>query len=216
MEISISSGTLARVTAPRPVPIDLIEKFIHSRSSWIVRKLLEKRKAEEILDRKKYETGHEFLFLGKYYPLIVNREANCSTKILFDDHQWNVRAHAGTTTVMITKKLIAWYRREAGEILGARTFHYSRVMGLTPQKITVKTQKRLWGSCNHHGQSINLNWTLIMAPMAVIDYVIVHELCHLEVPNHSRRFWKKVSEVMPDFEIQEQWLKINSPEMILP
>lgn len=89
-------------------------------------------------------------------------------------------------------------------------------MGLAPQRITVKTQKRLWGSCNHHGRSINLNWMLVMTPLMVIDYVVVHELCHLLVPNHSRRFWKHVAQYFPDYQASEKWLKTHAPEMQLP
>ncbi len=216
MEISISSLAQARVSAPRFVPLETIERFIFSRSDWILQKVAEKKNEAERLAAKSYETGQEFLFMGKFYPLAVDREANASVKISLVDNRWEVRANAGTSQKMIKNKLIAWYRREAGEILGARTFHYSRIMGLTPQKITVKTQQRLWGSCNPHGQSINLNWTLVMAPLAAIDYVVVHELCHLLVPDHSPRFWKKVAGVLPDYKKQAQWLKTYAPQMRLP
>lgn len=216
MEISILSERQARVTAPRFVSLPTIEKFIYSRSDWIIKRIVQKRFEEEKLKCKKYETGHTFLFMGQAYPIVIDRQHNYATKVSFSGTQWNVRANTGTTAAMIRSKLIAWYRREAGEILGSRIFHYSRVMGLVPQKITVKTQKRLWGSCNYHGKSINLNWILVMAPLAVIDYVVVHELCHLEVPNHSQRFWKKVIKFMPEYQKSEKWLKTHAVEMRLP
>ncbi len=216
MEIAITSSALARVTVPRFVDFQTIEGFIHSRADWILQKLTEKQAQLEKFGKKEYETGHEFLFMGKSYALAVDRLAGCSTKIFFRGDRWEVRANCATSQAMIKSKLVAWYRKEAGEIFGTRIFHYSRLMGLMPQKITVKTQKRLWGSCNHHGKSINLNWVLVMAPLSVIDYVVVHELCHLEVPNHSKRFWQKVEKFMPDYEKQEEWLKINSVQMHLP
>lgn len=216
MEISILSDSQTRVTAPRFVPLPTIEKFIYSRADWIIKRIVQKRVEEDKLRYKKYETGHTYLFMGQAYPIVIDRQHNYATKVSFSGTQWDVRANTGTTPAMIKSKLIAWYRREAGEILGGRIFHYSRVMGLAPQKITVKTQKRLWGSCNHHGKSINLNWILVMAPLTVIDYVVVHELCHLEIPNHSQRFWKKVSKFMPDYQKSEQWLKTHAAEMRLP
>ncbi len=216
MQISITSLAATHVVAPRLVPLEIIERFIHSRADWILQKTTEKRREIEKFGQRKYETGHTFLFMGQAYSLVVDRTANCSTKVTFCEDHWSVRANAATSQAMIKKKLILWYRKQAGEIFGSRVFHYSRLMSLTPQKITVKTQKRLWGSCNHQGKSINLNWVLVMAPLSVIDYVIVHELCHLEVPNHSARFWKKVAKFMPDYKEQEKWLKAHAAQMHLP
>ncbi len=216
MEISISSLAQTRVVAPRFVSLETIERFIESRSDWILDNIKKKTAQAQTLVGKKYETGHEFLFLGRSFPLIVDKSANCSTKLSFSNERWYVRANAATSSAMIKNRLIKWYRREAGEIFGGRIFHFSRLMALTPQKITVKTQKRLWGSCNHQGKSINLNWVLVMAPLAVIDYVVVHELCHLEVPNHSKRFWDKVAKYMMDYKVQELWLKTHALQMVLP
>lgn len=216
VELSVPSASAVRVVAPRFVPLETIERFIHSRSDWIIKRIHEKRTEEERIGRKKYDTGHDFLFLGQAYPLVIEKKDYLVTKLIFSGDQWQVRATDATTEKIIKGKLVAWYRQQAGEVFGSRVFHHSRIMGLAPAKITVKTQKRLWGSCNHQGKSINLNWTLIMAPLAVIDYVIVHELCHLEVPNHSQRFWRKVAKFMPDYKESEDWLKRNAAFMRLP
>ncbi len=216
MEISITPAATTRVVAPRFVALETIEHFIHSRSEWILQKITQKQAQLQAYGHKQYETGHDFLFMGKAYPLFVDRLANSSTKIILENDRLKVRAHAGTSQAMIKSKLTRWYRRQAGEVFGARVFHHSRLMGLAPQKITVKTQKRLWGSCNHTDKSINLNWVLVMAPLEVIDYVIVHELCHLEVPNHSQRFWEKVKKFMPEYKQQEHWLKTHALQMRLP
>lgn len=216
MEIAISSLAQTRVTAPRLASLETIEKFIHSRAGWILKNIAQRQTALGQFAHKEYKTGHNFLFMGNFYPLIVDKLANCSTKVNFSGDRWDIRANPATSQSLIKNKLILWYRRQAGEIFGGRVFHYSRVMGLTPQKITVKTQKRLWGSCNHQGKTINLNWVLVMAPLSVIDYVVVHELCHLAVPNHSARFWKEVAQFMPDYKVQEQWLKTHALHMHLP
>jgi hypothetical protein len=89
-------------------------------------------------------------------------------------------------------------------------------MGVEPKKIAVRTQKRLWGCCDYHTQTIHLNWQIILSPIRVIDYVVVHELCHLTVPNHSKRFWKKVEKIIPDFKRHKQWLAVNHIDMVLP
>lgn len=216
MEICVTPQAHARVTVPRFVDLDTVERFVHSKAEWILEKISRRQIELEKFGRRQYETGHEFLFMGKSYGLVIDRLANCSTKVVFHSDRWEIRANSATSQSLIKAKLIAWYRRQAGEIFGGRVFHYSRLMGLTPLKITIKTQKSLWGSCNHQGKSINLNWTLVMAPLSVIDYVVVHELCHLAVPNHSKRFWEKVERFVPDYKQQEEWLKTHAPQMRLP
>ncbi|MCK5215931.1 MAG: M48 family metallopeptidase, partial [Candidatus Omnitrophica bacterium] len=93
---------------------------------------------------------------------------------------------------------------------------YARLMGSWPRKIAVRTQKRIWGSCSKSQQRINLNWCLIMASLPVIDYVVVHELCHLGVANHSGRFWKKSEKIFPDHKIRKKWLRSRAGDMVMP
>ena len=138
----------------------------------------------------------------------------------FDGFKWVVRIPRHLSLAErqedIKERLIQWYRLQAKEILGGRVFHFARIMKLGPQEIHVKTQKRLWGCCNYHKQTISLNWQIVMAPLAVVDYVVVHELCHLKIPNHSKQFWQKVEEVLADYQRHRSWLKINAEEMVLP
>jgi predicted metal-dependent hydrolase len=75
-----------------------------------------------------------------------------------------------------------------------------------PRAIRIKAQKRLWGSCSSRGV-VNLNWRLILAPEAVFEYVVVHELCHLRIRNHQRAFWQLVGEILPDFATHRRWLR---------
>ena len=111
--------------------------------------------------------------------------------------------------------MIQWYRRQAEEILGSRLFHYARLIGVEPKKIAVRTQKRLWGNCDYRTRTIHLNWQIVLAPLEVMDYVVVHELCHLIVPNHSKRFWQRVEKTMPDFKKHKQWLKDHAVDMVV-
>jgi predicted metal-dependent hydrolase len=85
---------------------------------------------------------------------------------------------------------------------------HGRPHGLTPAGIRIKQQKRLWGSCTAKGV-VSLNWRLILAPPAVFEYVVVHELCHLREPHHQAPFWRLVGQIMPGFEEQRRWLRTN-------
>jgi predicted metal-dependent hydrolase len=85
---------------------------------------------------------------------------------------------------------------------------HGRRHDLMPAAVRIKQHKRLWGSCTTK-RAINLNWRLILAPPAVFEYVVVHELCHLREPNHQAPFWRLVGEILPHFERQRRWLRTN-------
>ena len=101
-----------------------------------------------------------------------------------------------------------YYRNLAREVLGARTGYYARKMGVTYGRISIREQKTRWGSCSSAG-NLNFNWKLILAPPEVLDYVVIHELCHLKEMNHSKAFWDEVEKVMPEYETYKLWLKEN-------
>ena len=100
----------------------------------------------------------------------------------------------------------------AAKELPVRVMEFARIHQLTVRRITVRNQKSRWGSCSRRA-TISLNWRLIQTPVHVQDYIILHELCHLRELNHSRRFWKEVESVCPDYEDAEIWLKKNGSLM---
>jgi predicted metal-dependent hydrolase len=208
------------VSAPLRAQEDFIRKFIQEKSSWILDKVVEMRERRAQIEGKSFSHGAQFLFLGKPALIVVQEHQLSRSQIDFEQHQWIVRVRCDLSLeeklALVKAKIIGWYRREAKEILGGRIFHFSRLMNVTPKRIEVRTQKRIWGNCDYRHQRIHLNWQLIQAPIDVIDYVVVHELCHLTVPNHSKRFWKKVAAVLPGFNEQRRWLKANHINMILP
>ena len=92
----------------------------------------------------------------------------------------------------------AWYRRAAATHAAARLAHFAPLVGRAARKLVIRAQRTRWGSCSARG-TISLNWRLMQAPPEILDYVVVHELCHLLVPNHSPRFWTEVARVLPDW-----------------
>ena len=93
-----------------------------------------------------------------------------------------------------------------------RIAHYAPLLGVQPGRVAVRDQKSRWGSCSVR-HNLNFNWKLIMAPPQALDYVVVHELCHLRVFNHSPRFWALVEDIMPEYEAWRKWLKTHGPEL---
>lgn len=111
---------------------------------------------------------------------------------------------ASDSTVEEIKKLA----EEARLIIPERVEYYAKIMGVTYGKITIRNQKTRWGSCSESG-NLNFNCLLMKTPPEVLDYVVVHELCHRKEMNHSKKFWSEVEKILPDYREAKQWLKNN-------
>ena len=101
-----------------------------------------------------------------------------------------------------------WYREQARAVLSDRVSAYAQQWGFPQPSIRITAAKTRWGSCSSRG-GLNFTWRLVQAPLEIIDYVVVHELCHMKQHNHSRAFWALVAEILPDYQKHRYWLKEN-------
>jgi predicted metal-dependent hydrolase len=104
------------------------------------------------------------------------------------------------------------YRARAREIITERCEYFAQKMGLRYSAIRINGAKKRLGSCSAKN-SLNFTWRLVLAPLRVIDYVVIHELCHIEVKNHSARFWNKVRDFCPSYREEKRWLKENASKL---
>lgn len=125
-----------------------------------------------------------------------------------EEEREQVRCHGDGTvfTLPRTPAEEQGYRVQASEIFARKAAYYAARMGVTYNKITIRDQKTRWGSCSSKG-NLNFNWRLVLAPVPVLDYVVVHELAHRREMNHSSRFWDIVGEMMPDYQAHRRWLR---------
>lgn len=216
ISVAIKDNAQILVGAPLWVEDSRVTQFLKEKFAWILRKQTEFSARNDFLERRAFTHGENFLFLGDKYPLNII-ENHHKTEIRFSQDGWQLHLpqdlNQKSREKTIKETLIDWYRTQAKEVLGGRVFHFSRLLKVEPQEIAVRTQKRLWGSCHHHSRKIHLNWQLVLSPLEVIDYVVVHELCHLLVPNHSKRFWQKVEAILPDFKKRKAWLREHGWQM---
>lgn len=122
------------------------------------------------------------------------------------------RFEAEPTEKFTREKVIA-LAEEALKVIPERVEYFAKVIGVTYGKITVRNQKTRWGSCSSKG-NLNFNCLLMLAPPEVLDYVVVHELCHRKQMNHSKAFWLEVEKVLPDYKEARKWLKEEGSQMI--
>ena len=112
-----------------------------------------------------------------------------------------------------TTKEIEQLREQARKLIAERVKHFAPIVGVTYGQIAIRTQHTRWGSCSSKG-NLNFNCLLALVPPEVLDYVVVHELCHRKEMNHSELFWNAVARVIPNFKICKKWLKENGTLLI--
>jgi hypothetical protein len=184
------------VNAPILIPDFIIQKFIDSKMDWIEKTFA--KVSAHIPIKKEFKEGEEFLFLGKHYKLsfhsgidIIPRE----DKLFFPKAlQFRIR-----------KELENWYVKNAKEIIGKRVSLKAGEMQASYKSIMYSDTQSKWGTCTHDNR-LQFNWRLIMAPLMVLDYVVIHELTHTTEKNHGRDFWNKVSVFTPAFRQHRKWL----------
>ncbi len=112
-----------------------------------------------------------------------------------------------------TEEEISELAGKAWNHIPERVKHYAPIVGVNYTRITIRNQKTRWGSCSERG-GLNFNCLLMLAPEEIIDYVVVHELCHRKEMNHSRVFWAEVERVLPNYRSARKWLKDNGEELL--
>ncbi len=199
--IQINNGQVI-IRVPKKLSVAKIDVLIDSRIQWIKQKLLQQQQLQPI-KHKQYVSGEEVYYLGRRYQLKVLIASKKTVKLSHGYLQVHINKKEPTAIRTALKK---WYLEHAKQQLESKVKQFSTIMQVFPASIQVREYKARWGSCSSRGH-IKFNWKLIMAAGDVVDYVVVHELCHLIEHNHSANFWQLVKTILPDYEIQRQWLR---------
>jgi len=191
-KLAIHIDTIGRITvkAPKNTSEDIIINAVRQNEKWIQDKLEEILKLKKSLEIRSYDEQGKFLYLGKEYFLheLIDTE--------------------GLSEEALKGNLNKFYRTQCKKIIEQRIQIYQEQLGVKPKVVEFGDYKSQWGSCNTN-KRIAFNYRLIMAPLEAIDYVIVHELCHLLHMNHDRSFWRRVGSILPDYKERQKFLAIN-------
>lgn len=190
--LQIGPGGIVLVKAPLRMSESRIRQFVAENTDWI-----QKRLSRPQSQRKE----DEYLFLGKTLTLTPGNYPTISVagdKLLFP---------AGLL-FRREKEITNWYIRQAKEIISKQTELFAKEMGTIYKSITLSDTKSQWGRCTYDNR-LQFNWRLVMAPLLVLNYVVVHELVHTMEKNHTQMFWMKVRRYNPSARQQVKWLKQN-------
>lgn len=205
------SGEFA-VVAPWMVPKKLVQVFINQNSDWIQKQSAQLVAREIDHPKFTYRSGDQFYYFGERIELVVKPciKKRPSIKVREDKMMISLYSEVSKSEgiQMIKKTIEKFYRQKAEEVIHDRLQYFNEFYSFRYNRVTLRDQKTRWGSCSSKG-NLNFNWRLIMAPIEVIDYVVVHELCHLKEMNHSRRYWALVEKTTPDHKRWRKWLRDN-------
>ena len=187
------------VRAPLRTPKAVIDEFVRKNTQWVERKQAEALAARSPAPRQ-YLSGETFLYLGTAYPLEILVGQNEPLRL---DGTFKLDASRQHEAAFAFER---WYREQARQILSERVNHLAHQYDFQYKRIRVTSARTRWGSCSSTG-SLSFSWRLIQAPLAVVDYVVVHELVHTVIHNHSKGFWQRVGTIIPDYREHRRWLR---------
>ncbi len=222
--IKIDLNGEVQVVAPMRTSKEHILNFVNSKHDWIVEK---RRELKNVLNKKvkrEFINDGTFMYLGKEYPiLLIFNDKVKKISIDFIDESLNSNIDSEFEFIIKTntyeneklkKALEKWYMGKTLDIVKERIKVHQWEFKDKIIKITVKEQKRRYASINIKNE-VYFNWRISMAPLEVIDYIVVHEMCHMDFRNHSKQFWNRVEEVMPNYKRCHEYLKENGINMTI-
>jgi predicted metal-dependent hydrolase len=205
-------GGVVIVIVPRALTQERIKKLLDDKKLWIQKKIA-LHPQTQVISEKQYVSGEAFSYLGRNYRLKVAEGELTPIKLV--QGRLTISAPNDPSQHKLVKyALTSWLRRRAELKLREKIIRYSLIVGVETNGYKVKDFQSRWGSCTPRGR-VDFNWKIIMAPNRVVDYVVVHELCHLKQHDHSPQFWKLVESIMPDYLESKEWLRVNGASLMV-
>ncbi|WP_223594548.1 M48 family metallopeptidase [Neobacillus bataviensis] len=210
--IMIDSYGNVEVQAPKGTPDERVLQLLEDNWDLIQQKLKEMKDRLQGPQQKIYEPGESFLYLGNTYPIQIFQEKNINEDyVVFEGEELHIYVKQ-LEDEKIKHALRRFYYQQCKALVEKSIFFYQSHFKTKPRSIRITDSKTTWGTCDSR-QQLTFNWRLAMAPQKVIDYVVVHEMCHMVHLNHDRSFWRLVGKIMPDYKEQENWLTLSNWKM---
>lgn len=208
MRLRVMPTLIVEVRVSKTTTDRQVTEFLEANQAWIDSAYAKMQKYVATLPQYSFVENQTFLYLGHEMQLkfweegkvdLIERNIMCPKSIQGDEKK-------------IRTALRSFFKQEAETVLFLRAYKIAKDMGIEPKKIRLRDLRSRWGSCSHE-RVISLSWKLVAAPLDVIDYVIVHEYCHLVHMNHSQDFWNMVEQHHPNWKVMRKWLRQNAMKL---
>lgn len=197
------------VHAPTRIFTHQLNQILLEKSQWIVNKLAQ-REANQV-PAITWQDGAQLLYLGQDLTLEIYQDAK-NKALVFEANRLIVATTAPDNSVLIARKVIQWYQKQAIQDFARRLQIFAAKLGVPMPALMLSNARSRWGSCNSRGE-VRLSWRLLQAPPSIINYVICHELSHLKEMNHSPKFYAVLASLFPNYKAVEKELKQLSPQL---
>lgn len=199
------------VTIPRNYQIKQIPAFLKTNSAWILRHLAKYEKESKEAPETQTPNMDSISYLGNRLTIttVHNQRDLPSIKLESNKLIINLDDSGKQTTYPALER---WMKEQSVRLIVQKVKQFSSLIGVVFNRIMIRDQRSRWGSCSHL-KNLSFNWRLIMTPEPVMDYVVIHELCHLKEMNHSAAFWALVTQFCPQWRERRKWLNKHSKEL---
>lgn len=204
------------VRAPMDAAQSLLMGFLHQKSAWVRAKISEQQQTLAIQPAPRiYGQGSEIPFMDETLTLVLGRGPRTAVARIDQCLHLILSPRSRLTDdAQIRQLLSRWYQQQALNVLKRKTTALAQAMGLVCTQISIKATRSKWGHCTSRG-AIQYNWQILLAPEAIVDYLVAHEVSHLRHHNHSADFWALVARVCPTFKADRAWLKAEGAHLRL-
>lgn len=204
------------IRAPMGAPQSLLVNFLHEKAAWVRAKIHEQQQTLATQpEPRHYAHGSQIPFMDETLTLVLGRGPRAAIARI-DQHLHLILSPRSRLNddAQIRQLLSRWYQQQALTILTRKTAQLTQMMGLVCTQVTIKATRSKWGHCTSRG-AIQYNWQILLAPEAIVDYLVAHEVSHLRHHNHSADFWALVASVCPTFKADRAWLKAEGTHLSL-
>ncbi len=206
VRLRLINQDLLEVNAPAKISLDSLEVIIRQKENWINRRIESLRELPNGTSRRCYVQGEAFLYQGERFELRIHLQSQWKKHQVFKEEGILSVWGPNFEPIEIQSALTYWFKKSAHETISSSLIEWSRRLEIPYQKIDLGNGRTLWGTCHRNG-TIRVNWRAIFIAPGILDYLLVHELCHLREMNHSSRFWAEVEKILPDYKIRRRKLK---------
>lgn len=196
------------VRAPETLTDERIEDIVAAKRYWIYKTLAEWRDLNATRILREYRSGEGFLYLGRSYRLLLIAEQE--EALLLKDGRFRLRRDVVDRGDMAAAQAVfrGYYMTRGRERIAQRVAYFAPKVGVEPAGMDVRELGHRWASCSPSGM-LAFHWKCMMAPLTIIDYIVVHELCHMRHRDHTDAFWNEVDKVMPAYAERKAWLRLR-------
>lgn len=202
------------VLAPKGITNESVIQLLEDKWELIQQKSKEQKDRLLGPQKKVYEHGESFLYLGNTYPIRIYHDNNITKDhVVFEEDKLHIYVKQ-LDDEKIKQALKRFYYKQCKALVEKSISSYQSNYKVKPRSIRISDSKSTWGTCDSKLE-LTFNWRLAMAPLKVIEYVVVHEMCHMVHLNHDRSYWRLVGKIMPGYKEQEKWLELSSWKMTI-